>query len=103
MAPAKLTCLLFDLDGTLIDSMGLIFASYRHALREVLGLAVSEEALVACFGKPLVQGLACLAGLPLQSIRLVASAHAPGVGVQVARDELAHGHKDGITKRQQSA
>lgn len=80
MAPAKLTCLLFDLDGTLIDSMGLIFASYRHALREVLGLAVSEEALVACFGKPLVQGLACLAGLPSDlpaTMALTAHQHQP--------------------------
>ncbi|MHB1134654.1 MAG: HAD-IA family hydrolase [Chloroflexota bacterium] len=67
-----LTTLLFDLDGTLIDSMGLIFTSYRHALREVLGEVPSEAALMAIFGKPLRRSLAELAagqtGLPLAQL-----------------------------------
>jgi pyrophosphatase PpaX len=43
---------LFDLDGTLIDSGGMIIASMKHAARSVLGLEVPEEALTAAIGGP---------------------------------------------------
>ena len=32
--------LVFDLDGTLVDTIGLIVASYQHAFRTVLGLSL---------------------------------------------------------------
>src|SRR5207247_257168 len=38
---------LFDLDGTLIDSGGMILASFRHATRTVLAREFSDEALLA--------------------------------------------------------
>jgi pyrophosphatase PpaX len=41
---------LFDLDGTLIDSGGLILASFRHATRSVLGRVIPDEVLMANVG-----------------------------------------------------
>jgi pyrophosphatase PpaX len=43
---------LFDLDGTLIDSGGMIVASMKHAARAVLGREVDEEFLTAAIGGP---------------------------------------------------
>ena len=37
---------LFDLDGTVIDSGGIILASMRHATREVLGREFGDEELM---------------------------------------------------------
>lgn len=41
---------LFDLDGTLIDSGPLILASFRHATRTVLGRTIPDEELLAGVG-----------------------------------------------------
>jgi pyrophosphatase PpaX len=43
---------LFDLDGTVVDSGGIILASMRHATRTVLGRDFSDEALMAAVGGP---------------------------------------------------
>jgi len=43
---------LFDLDGTVIDSGAIILASMRHAAREVLGADVPDEQLMAAVGGP---------------------------------------------------
>ncbi len=43
---------LFDLDGTVIDSAGIILASMRHATREVLGRDVPDAELMAAVGGP---------------------------------------------------
>jgi pyrophosphatase PpaX len=43
---------LFDLDGTLIDSGAMIVASMRHAVTTVLGREVPEEELRAAVGGP---------------------------------------------------
>jgi pyrophosphatase PpaX len=43
---------LFDLDGTVIDSGAIILASMRHAAKEVLGLEPPEEELMAAVGGP---------------------------------------------------
>jgi len=43
---------LFDLDGTVIDSGAIILASMRHAAKEVLGTEVSDEQLMAAVGGP---------------------------------------------------
>ncbi len=45
--------ILFDLDGTIVDSVALIRESYRHAVREVLGREVPEDDLVRQVGRPL--------------------------------------------------
>jgi pyrophosphatase PpaX len=43
---------LFDLDGTVVDSGGIILASMRHATRTVLGREFPDEALMAAVGGP---------------------------------------------------
>jgi pyrophosphatase PpaX len=43
---------LFDLDGTLIDSGAIILASMRHAAATVLGREIPEEQLMAAVGGP---------------------------------------------------
>lgn len=45
---------LFDLDGTVIDTVALIRESHRHAVRTVLGQEFSDERLVANVGRPLL-------------------------------------------------
>lgn len=44
---------LFDLDGTLIDTHDLILSSFRHATRTVLGRVIPDEVLMAKVGIPL--------------------------------------------------
>ena len=43
---------LFDLDGTVVDSGAIILASMRHAAREVLGIEPPDEELMAAVGGP---------------------------------------------------
>jgi len=43
---------LFDLDGTVIDSGAIILASMRHAAKEVLGADPPDELLMAAVGGP---------------------------------------------------
>jgi pyrophosphatase PpaX len=49
---ASFPVVLFDLDGTVIDSGAIILASMRHATREVLGLEASDAELMAAVGGP---------------------------------------------------
>jgi pyrophosphatase PpaX len=43
---------LFDLDGTVVDSGAIILASMRHAAKEVLGIEPPEHELMAAVGGP---------------------------------------------------
>jgi pyrophosphatase PpaX len=43
---------LFDLDGTVVDSGDIILASMRHAAKEVLGVEPPDELLMAAVGGP---------------------------------------------------
>ena len=43
---------LFDLDGTVVDSGAIILASMRHAAKEVLGVQPPDEELMAAVGGP---------------------------------------------------
>lgn len=52
MTAARST-LLFDLDGTLINSIGLILASYRHTMLKHRGEAPSDDFWLAGLGTPL--------------------------------------------------
>jgi pyrophosphatase PpaX len=51
---SALEAVLFDLDGTLIDTVGLILASMRHATEAVLGEALPDEVLMRNVGVPLI-------------------------------------------------
>jgi pyrophosphatase PpaX len=48
-----LRAVLFDFDGTLVDTTDLIYQSMRHASGEVLGREISREVLMANVGQPL--------------------------------------------------
>lgn len=46
----RYSTVLFDLDGTLVDSGAMILASFRHATRTVLAREIPDEELVAAVG-----------------------------------------------------
>jgi pyrophosphatase PpaX len=50
MSDLRFSTVLFDLDGTLIDSGGIILASFKHATSTVLGRVVPDEELAALVG-----------------------------------------------------
>jgi pyrophosphatase PpaX len=56
------TAVLFDFDGTLVDTTELIYQSLRHATREILGREISRETLMANVGQPLPRQMELLVG-----------------------------------------
>ncbi len=52
MDRVRFPVVLFDLDGTLIDSGPMIVASMKHAAKAVLGREIPEEVLAAAVGGP---------------------------------------------------
>jgi len=52
-AKRPIEVVLFDLDGTLIDTIDLILSSMRHATAEVLGEALPDDVLLHNVGVPL--------------------------------------------------
>jgi pyrophosphatase PpaX len=53
MAPvSRFPVVLFDLDGTVVDSGAIILASMRHATREVLGREYGDAELMQAVGGP---------------------------------------------------
>ena len=57
----KRSVVLFDLDGTVLDTHDAILDSMRYATREVLGTIIPDETLVAEVGQPLVTQMRTLA------------------------------------------
>ncbi len=57
----KRDIVLFDLDGTVLDTHDAILESMRYATRKVLGKAIPDEVLVAEVGQPLVTQMRTLA------------------------------------------
>ena len=49
---ARFPVVLFDLDGTVVDSGAIILASMRHATREVLGIEAEDAELMQAVGGP---------------------------------------------------
>lgn len=49
----KITTILFDFDGTIMDTNGLIVNSWQHTFRSVEGKERPEEEIVATLGEPL--------------------------------------------------
>jgi pyrophosphatase PpaX len=52
MGSPRFPVVLFDLDGTVVDSGAIILASMRHATREVLGAEYRDEELLQAVGGP---------------------------------------------------
>ncbi len=67
-ANGQISCILFDLDGTLIDTTDLIYQSYQHALTSVLGEAMTRDELYIGYGQPLPEAFAAI--LAHRSVRL---------------------------------
>ena len=73
---------LFDLDGTVVDSGAIILASMRHATKEVLGIQPPDEELMAAVGGP---------GLEAQMRALAPDRVDELVSVYRAHNEPLHG------------
>jgi pyrophosphatase PpaX len=52
--------IILDLDGTVVDTVALIRASFRHASRAVLGEQLPDEVLLAGVGQPLMTQMRAL-------------------------------------------
>jgi phosphoglycolate phosphatase-like HAD superfamily hydrolase len=61
VTPVGSATVVFDLDGTLLDSCVLIAESYRPAAQTVLGRSLTEDEVVARWGEPLQARVAHLA------------------------------------------
>lgn len=48
---------LFDFDGTLLNTNDLIFSSYEHAFMQVLGRSVTTDEIRQLYGRPLYSSL----------------------------------------------
>lgn len=64
---------LFDLDGTVVDTIPHILASFRHATAEVLGAALSDEVLLHHVGVPLARQMRYFTDDEAEADRLLAS------------------------------
>ena len=49
--------ILFDLDGTLLDTNELIYNSFSYAFKHVLNKDLSKEEITSLYGKPLERSL----------------------------------------------
>ena len=57
----EIKAILFDLDGTLIDTKELILTSFRQGSTDVLGEAIADELIVPLIGIPLIEQVRILA------------------------------------------
>lgn len=55
MAESRWPAAVFDLDGTLVDTVPLIVASYQHAFRTHLGREEDEALIRSWIGQPLIR------------------------------------------------
>jgi len=55
------TAILFDLDGTLVDTKDLILTSFRKASVDILGQAIPDEDILPLIGIPLIEQAKILA------------------------------------------
>ena len=49
----KIDTVLFDFDGTVMDTNDVILKSWQHAFRQILGKTADEARLLKTFGEPL--------------------------------------------------
>src|SRR5918997_1108135 len=83
-----LKAVLFDFDGTIVDTTELIYESMRRATSEVLGRELGRETLMANVGQPLPRQMELLAdGQPEKTEELLEELirEFPNVGTSLAR------------------
>ena len=71
--PGRYDCVLFDLDGTLSDSIDLILAAYRHTMLVHLGHELPDERWLKGIGIPLEIQLAEFARTPEEATAMRAT------------------------------
>lgn len=97
---------LFDLDGTVVDTRELIRRSHRHAVTTVLGRDMPDHELLANVGRPLIEQMEAFDEVRAQELleaqREWSHAHTaelirpyPGIGVMLA-DLVAAGCRTGV-------
>ena len=57
--------ILFDLDGTLLDTEGLILSSFQYATKKVLGRDFPDDVLMSSVGQPLEAQMTYLTSDPV--------------------------------------
>lgn len=75
MGSRVVEAVLFDLDGTLLDTLDLILTSFRHATLVVLGEALPDELLLRDMGMPLARQLREIAPAHAEELLEVYRAH----------------------------
>ena len=53
----NINTVLFDFDGTIMNTAGVIIESWKHVFKTLKGEDVDEESIVKTFGEPLVESL----------------------------------------------
>ncbi|HEY6960981.1 MAG TPA: HAD-IA family hydrolase [Gaiellaceae bacterium] len=109
----KFPVVLFDLDGTVVDTGAIILASMRHAAETVLGREYSDEQLMAAVGGPGLEAqMHALDPQRVDELVSVYRAHNEPLhetiaiceGMDSALDELkARGHRLGIVTAKRRA
>jgi pyrophosphatase PpaX len=82
----------FDLDGTIVDTVELIVESFRFATRTVLGEVLPDEVIIAGVGRPLMDQMERLSGEHSQELYDVYRDYN-----HRRHDELIRGY-DGVTE-----
>jgi pyrophosphatase PpaX len=59
----KISTILFDLDGTILDTNELILQSFMHALRDIVPPGFGPEHIIPSMGQPLTAQLQLFSGL----------------------------------------
>ena len=99
---ARFPVVLFDLDGTVVDSGAIILASMRHATQQVLGIDAEDAELMAAVGGPGLEAqMAAFAPDRVEELVRVYRAHneplhdelEPCEGME---DVIARLHDDGV-------
>jgi pyrophosphatase PpaX len=70
---AAVEAVLFDLDGTVVDTLPHILASFRHATTEVLGAPLADDVLMHYVGVPLARQMRYFTDDEEEADRLLAS------------------------------
>src|SRR5947209_5889253 len=86
MAPGKLAyprAILFDLDGTLVDSIELIVRSFQHTTKEHLGTPLPRDQILPTIGLPL-------------SVELERLAPGRGAALLATYRDYFHAHHDAL-------